>query len=181
MDAYQQELHIEDELLSGMRADANAVLQKLLQNMVEKDSLEGKLTISLEISLTPEWIPNNDPLIEGSTRKALTPKFSHKVGSIMQIKKEEKGGKKCDGYELVWDEERKEYVLRPIANTRQMTIFDTDFRPVDDEAGSEQAAIEGNAFAALPAPADGNESANDISDEFGANDSGGDDDYPYID
>ena len=34
MDAYQQELHIEDELLSGMRADANAVLQKLLQNMV---------------------------------------------------------------------------------------------------------------------------------------------------
>ena len=51
----------------------------------------------------------------------------------------------------------------------------------DDEAGSEQAAIEGNAFAALPAPADGNESANDISDEFGANDSGGDDDYPYID
>lgn len=93
MDAYQQELHIEDELLSGMRADANAVLQKLLQNMVEKDSLEGKLTISLEISLTPEWIPNNDPLIEGSTRKALTPKFSHKVGSIMQIKKEEKGGR----------------------------------------------------------------------------------------
>ena len=104
MDAYQQELHIEDELLSGMRADANAVLQKLLQNMVEKDSLEGKLTISLEISLAPEWIPNNDPLIEGSTRKVLTPTFSHKVGSMMQIKKEAKGGKICDGYELVWDE-----------------------------------------------------------------------------
>lgn len=181
MDAYQQELHIEDELLSGMRADANAVLQKLLQNMVEKDSMEGKLTISLEISLVPEWIPNNDPLIEGNTRRVLTPTFSHKVGSMMQIKKEAKGGKICDGYELVWDEERKEYVLRPIANTQQMTIFDTDFRQVDVEAGSEQAAIEGNAFAALPAPADGDESENDISDEFGANDSGGDDDYPYID
>ena len=42
MECYEQELHINDELFAGMREDADRVLQKLLKNMVEKDSLEGR-------------------------------------------------------------------------------------------------------------------------------------------
>lgn len=128
MEGYEQELHINDELFAGMRDDADRVLQKLLKNMVEKDSLEGKVTIGIDVTLVQEFIPNRDPNIEGETRRVLTPKFSHKVGSVMQIKNEAKGDRNCDGTELVWDEERGEYVLRPIANTEQMTIFDADFR-----------------------------------------------------
>lgn len=128
MEGYEQELHINDELFAGMRDDADRVLQKLLKNMVDKDSLEGKVTIGIDVTLVQEFIPNRDPNIEGETRRVLTPKFSHKVGSVMQIKNEAKGDRNCDGTELVWDEERGEYVLRPIANTEQMTIFDDDFR-----------------------------------------------------
>ena len=160
MEGYEQELHINDELFAGMREDADRVLQKLLKNMVEKDSLEGKVTIGIDVTLVQEFIPNRDPNIEGETRRVLTPKFSHKVGSVMQIKNEAKGDRNCDGTELVWDEERGEYVLRPIANTDQMTIFDADFRCVNDEPGGEeggeegQPALEGRCVAALPGPSD---------------------------
>lgn len=160
MEGYEQELHINDELFAGMRDDADRVLQKLLKNMVEKDSLEGKVTIGIDVTLVQEFIPNRDPKIEGETRRVLTPKFSHKVGSVMQIKNEAKGDRNCDGTELVWDEERGEYVLRPIANTEQMTIFDADFRCVNDEPGGEdgeeggQPALEGRRIAALPGPSD---------------------------
>lgn len=160
MEGYEQELHINDELFAGMREDADRVLQKLLKNMVEKDSLEGKVTIGIDVTLVQEFIPNRDPNIEGETRRVLTPKFSHKVGSVMQIKNEAKGDRNCDGTELVWDEARGEYVLRPIANTDQMTIFDADFRCVNDEPGGEdggeggEPALEGRRIAALPGPSD---------------------------
>ena len=64
MEGYEQELHINDELFAGMRDDADRVLQKLLKNMVEKDSLEGKVTIGIDVTLVQEFIPNRDPNIE---------------------------------------------------------------------------------------------------------------------
>lgn len=156
MGGHEQELHIEDGLFDGMRKDADRVLQKLLKNMVEKDSFEGKVTIGIDVTLIQEYILNRDPDIEGETRRVLTPKFSHKVGSVMQIKNEAKGGRDCDGTELVWDDEREEYILRPIANTEQMTIFDADFQCVgepgdkDAYAYGEQKGIPGRRVAALP-------------------------------
>ena len=157
MEGYEQELHINDELFDGLREDADRVLQKLLKNMVEKGSMEGKVTIGIDVTFVQEFIPNRDPKIEGETRRILTPKFSHKVGSVMQIKNEAKGDRNCDGTELVWDEERGEYVLRPIANTYQMTIFDADFRYVDDSKkedrrDEEYSSLEGRRVAALPGP-----------------------------
>lgn len=176
MEMYEQELHINDELFEGMRKDADVVLQKLLKNMIEKGSMEGKVTIGIDVTLAQEFIPNRDPEIDGETRRALTPKFSHKVGSVMQIKNEMKGDRNCDGTELVWDEERGEYVLRPIANTEQMTIFDADFHCVNDESGFEdkgksQPALGWMRFAALPGASDkncdgiGGETADDASGE----------------
>lgn len=189
MQSYDQELHIEDEVFGSMREDANRVLHKLLKNMVDKDSMEGSVTIKLDVSFIQEFIPNRDPSIEGETRRVLTPKFSHKVGSVMQIKDETKGDRNCDGTELVWDDERKEYVLRPIANTEQMTIFDADFRCVNDDDEEEATQDEGEKFlegrrvAALPGPSDtesdeSEETVEDISDEFEP-DGEGDDGYGY--
>lgn len=152
MEAYAQNLHISDAAFDGMRENTDRVLQSLLKNMVEKGSLEGKVTISIDVSLTQEFIPNRDPSIEGETRRVLTPKLSHKVGSVMQIKNETKGEKNYDGMELVFDEDVKEYVMKPIANTDQMTIFDADFRCVNDpvKESDEQLALEGRRVAALP-------------------------------
>lgn len=156
MDGYEQNLHINDSAFEKMRSDADMVLQRLIKNMIEKGSMEGKVTITIDISLSQEFIPNRDPKIEGETRRALTPKFSHKVGSVMQIKNEAKGDTNYDGMELVWDEESGEYILKPIANTEQMTIFDADFRCVNDpeEPSDEQPVLEGRCVAALPGPSD---------------------------
>lgn len=157
MEQYAQNLHISDNAFEGMRKDADLVLQRLIKNMIEKDSMEGKVTITIDVSLIQDFILNRDPRIEGETRRVLTPKLSHKVGSVMQIKNEEKGGKFYDGMELTWDEELKEYVLKPIANTDQMTIFDADFRCVNDEEYDddiETQALEGRRVAALPGPSE---------------------------
>lgn len=155
MEAYEQNLHISDTAFDGMRQDADRVLQRLIKNMVEKDSMEGKVTITIDVSLIQEFIPNRDPNIDAETRRILTPKICHKVGSVMQIKNEAKGDKNYDGMELVWDEKKGEYVLRPVANTEQMSIFDAEFRCVNDEdEDTEQPALEGRRIAALPGPAD---------------------------
>lgn len=158
MKEYEQNLHINDTAFDAMRMDADRVLQRLIKNMVEKDSMEGKVTITIDVAFTQEFIPNRDPNIEGETRRILTPKFSHKVGSVMQIKNEVKGGTNYDGMELVWDEVEGEYVLKPVANTEQMTIFDADYQCVNDveeeDAMYEQPALEGKCVVALPGPTD---------------------------
>lgn len=160
MEVYEQNLHINDGAFEKMRTDSDMVLQRLIKNMIEKDSMEGKITITIDVSLTQEFIPNRDPSIEGETRRVLTPKFSHKVGSVMQIKNEAKGDTNYDGMELVWDAESGEYILKPIANTEQMTMFDADFRCVNDpeeESSMEQPALEGRCVAALPGPVYGDD------------------------
>ena len=106
MEAYEQNLHINDELFENMRNNADRVLQRLIKNMIEKESMEGKLTITIEVTLDQMYIPNRDPNTAGETRRVLTPSFSHKICSVMQIKNEAKGSRNCDGTDLVWDEER---------------------------------------------------------------------------
>ena len=209
MEAYEQNLHITDSVFDKMREDADLVLQWLIKNMVEKDSMEGKVTISIDLSLTQEFIPNRDPNIEGDTRRVLTPKISHKVCSVMQIKNETKGDKNYVGMELVFDPEKGEYVLKPIANTEQMTIFDVEYREVDEseEGTGDTEALEGRRILALPGDIDseGEEIINsepeseaegysevdsaseddeeDLSEQFGSEDStipfDAEDDYDY--
>lgn len=86
-------LHFEDDTFKKLRTDADQVLQKLLANMAEKGSLEGKMTITIDVSFTEETVQNRDPNIEGDMRIVHTPKFQHKVGSVLQIKNEQKGGR----------------------------------------------------------------------------------------
>lgn len=175
MGEYDQNLHISDNAFEKMRADADMVLQHLIKNMIDKDSMDGKVTIAIDVALTKEFIPNRDPNIQGETRMVLKPKFSHKIGSVMQIKNEAKGDTNYDGMELVWDEEAGEYVLKPITNTIQMSIFDADFRCVNDpdeadETGGdiedELLAIEGGSIAALPGPIDESDGSDDMSGMF---------------
>lgn len=123
-------LHFEDETFKKLRDDADQVLQKLLANMAEKGSPEGKLTITLDVVFDEESIADRK---NGGTRLIHTPKFQHKVGSVLQIKNEQKGDMNCDGMEMVWDEEKNEYVLRSITGKEQMSIFDMEFPEKPEE------------------------------------------------
>jgi len=167
MEKFERSLHIGDQAFDGMREDIDRTLQRLVKNMLEKGSLEGKLTISLEVEFEQEHIPNHNPAIKGETRVITSPKFSHKVGSIMQIKNEVKGGIDNNGMELVWDDELGEYILKPVADTEQCTIFDVDYDVVHDEYDYDSLEeIEGSQANALPDPEeDDDEGYDDFEDD----------------
>lgn len=127
MGDYVKHLNFESDTFSDMKRDMNFVLQRLLGNMQEKGATEGSMTLKVDISLTNEYIPNYDPEVEGESRKISKPKFKHKVTSAVQIK-DEKTGNLDTEMELTFDEESGEYVMQPVANTEQRTIFDKDFQ-----------------------------------------------------
>nr|DAO80778.1 MAG TPA: hypothetical protein [Caudoviricetes sp.] len=127
MNNLEQNLHIDDMAFESMRHDTDRVLQKLLKNMVEKGSFDGSINIKIDIKFMQEYIVNNDITSSEETRKILIPAFTHKVSSVMQIKEEAKGGVSYEGMEMVFDEESGEYVIKPVANTTQRSVFDSDF------------------------------------------------------
>lgn len=154
MSEYVKHLNFESDTFSDMKRDMNFVLQRLLGNMQEKGATEGSMTLKVDISLTDEYIPNYDPEIEGESRKISKPKFKHKVTSTVQIK-DEKSGNYDTEMELTFDEDSGEYVMQPVANTEQRTIFDKDFQ--DNMNSPEQAEEDKPAgIPQLPGPEEDN-------------------------
>ena len=120
-----RDLVIEDETFEEARMNFNRVLQRLFKNMVDNDSMDGSITLKIDVSLENDYIPNYDPDIAGESRKIQKPKFKHKVSSNITVKDELSGNKNPE-MQLVWDEERQMYVLAYITGTDQRTIFDKD-------------------------------------------------------
>lgn len=141
-----KELRIEADTFEKLRRDANIVLQRALGTMKEKESMEGKVSITVDIKLMQEFIPNFDPDIEGETRKILKPKFEHKVTSAINIKNEEKGSTNPE-MAMVWDEDKQEYVLAYVNNTEQRSMFDSDFQEVMNQPGE---VVEEGEFREMP-------------------------------
>lgn len=138
MDKFMKALDLDSDTLGNAKRDVNFVLQKLIGNMAEKGSTNGSLTLKIDVSFTQEYIPNYDPKVEGESRKINKPSFKHKVTSTVQIK-DEKAGSMDTEMELAFDEDSGEYVLQPVANTAQKSIFDSDFEDnLKPEEGSEE-------------------------------------------
>ena len=83
-------------------------------------------------------VDNFDPAIEGAKRQMISPKFSFKVSTAMQVKNEDKQNFNAEGLELVLDEVTGEYILRPVSNTSQRSIFDADYREVVEPEKDEE-------------------------------------------
>jgi hypothetical protein len=178
-----------------MKTDMNFVLQRLIGTMLEKGSTEGCMTIKIDVAMVKEFIPNYDPDVEGETREVSKPQFKHKVTSAVKIS-DEKSGNLNNEMEVTMDEETGTYVLCPIANTTQRSIFDSDFQQQDNEPENEENIIDAETRPLLPGPADETsdpeetpantpeepkepgEGLEDITDEFLGN-NGADDDYGY--
>ncbi len=60
-----QELVLEDVTFDEARQNFNRVLQRLFKSMLDSGSSDGSITLKIDVSLTREYIPNNDPDIEG--------------------------------------------------------------------------------------------------------------------
>lgn len=117
-------LNIDSNAFAAMKEDFNKVLRRTLSNMQTKESDEATLTLKLNIRLTEMVVPDYSSHDTFATRTIHNPRFDHKINSVMQIKTEESGSLKGE-YELVWDEDEQDFVMRPIDNG-QRTLFDDD-------------------------------------------------------
>lgn len=130
MDNLTKRMNIEDESFQSMRSDFDRTLKKLVQNMIEKGSIEGKVTVNVDVNLEERYVPDSNS--EDGMKRIVQPRISHKVCSVMQIKSEAKGDIDHSGMELVFDAESGEYVLRPVANVDQTSIFDDSYGENDE-------------------------------------------------
>lgn len=164
MNDFDKRLDFDSDTFEDMKHDMNFVLQRLLGNMIEKQSNEGSMTIKIDVTMVKEFIPNYDPNIKGESREISKPQFKHKVTSAVKIT-DEKGGNLNNEMEMVMDEETGCYVLQPIANTQQRTIFDSDFMQGQKQEGEgsediiDGTYINADVRPALPGPVDEEKSA----------------------
>lgn len=175
---FEKKLNFDSDTFKDVKRDMNFVLQRLLGNMLEKESTEGSMTLKIDVGFKTEYIPNYNPEIEGESRKIEKPTFKHKVTSQLQIK-DEKSGNMDTEMELVFDEDTGEYVMRPVSDTTQRSIFDSDFREcsgdmtcVNDPEGTDEYdgdnnLLPGGVLPALPGPSDveGGEDSTDLPEE----------------
>lgn len=109
----QYELTLNSETFAALKADFDLVLKKTLSNMQKKGSDSAEVKVSLKIALSKAEDSNikiND--LDGM-REVLIPRFDHKVASVLQIK-DEASGTLSGNFELVFDENRKSWIMREI-------------------------------------------------------------------
>jgi len=117
-------INLDSNAFAAMKSDFNTILKRTLGNMQLKESNEATMTLKLNITLDEVDVRDFDAQYDSATKKVIKPTFVHKVSSVMQIKSEESGSFKGE-YELVWDDETQEFVMRPIYDG-QTSIFDTE-------------------------------------------------------
>ena len=144
-------LNINSNAFENMKSDFDKVLRRTLGNMQSKESKEATLTVKLSISLTEAKVPDLDSPSVDAMRIVLKPRFDHKVSSVMQIKAEESGSLKGE-YELIWDDESQDFVMKPIDNG-QSSLFDEENNTTEYATEAVVAEITANPeVPALPAP-----------------------------
>ena len=90
----------------------------------------AEIAVKVKITLTPDSAPDFSVAGSQQTRSITKPKFDHAVSAVIQ-KKEKKTGTLSGNYELVWDRETCQYVMRPIDNG-QTSLFDKETQQADE-------------------------------------------------
>lgn len=128
MEMEKETIHITDDIFIMMRADIDKSIQYLLDNMISKGSYDGKISLNISVGLIPEYIVNGDQgKGKPETRLGYHPKFKHEIKTKMQFEEKEKGMNYLGEHELYFDTEKVEYMVKPVANAEQMSIFDDEY------------------------------------------------------
>ncbi len=117
------DLTMEGEPFDDLRRNFNIILQRLIKNMNDTESDEAKISIAVEVKLDTEFIPEYKEGKQNGGRDIKKPTFKHKVTSAISVKDEESGVRNTE-MEIIWDEEQKMYVLKPVLGGEQMTMND---------------------------------------------------------
>ena len=117
------DLTIEGEPFDELRKNFDIIIQRLIKNMSDTNSDEAKISITVDVNLNTEFIPEFKDGKRSGGRDIKKPTFKHKVSSSISVKDEESFVRNTE-MELVWDEEQDMYVLKPILGREQMSIDD---------------------------------------------------------
>lgn len=134
---------IESDIFAGVRESFNTMIQKLLYKMQQNAADEGKITLSVNIDMTTEWIPDGN----GESEECQKPKLKYKVDYSVPVK-EGMDGKKDPGMKIVYDEHLRKFVLKYVNEGGQMSMFDDEIQdtyPTESEVVDSTPAIAGPA------------------------------------
>lgn len=123
-------LTLDSEAFNALKSDFNQMLRKTLTTMLQKEGEVADVKITLKITLVKMDTPEGDEGEPG--RELIIPKFEHKITAQMAYKDEKSGSVGGIDYELVFDKDKGEYIMRKIKGA-QRSLFDQD----DDESGYE--------------------------------------------
>jgi len=123
MNKKEYRLSLDSEAFNGLKTDFNQMLRRTLSTMIQKEGEKAELKISLKINLTQGFAPDLEEHRHEAEREVIIPKFEHKVTTVMSYKDEKSGILGGAEYELVWDKDKSDYVMRPIKDA-QLTLFD---------------------------------------------------------
>lgn len=130
-------LSLKSDTFNALCSDFDQILRSTLNGMEETEQDVAEINVKVKITLTPDSAPDFTVSGGQQTRSITKPKFDHAVSAVIQ-KKEKKTGTLSGNYELVWDRETCQYVMRPIDNG-QVSLFDKDKHP--DEGIAEPAGL----------------------------------------
>jgi len=128
-----QEITLGSESFEQARSNFDMLLQRLFQKMEQNNSDEGKITLTVNIKMDTDFIPDPDG---GTARRISKPVLKHKINTEVPVK-DSFDGQRDTGMELTYDEELKRYVLKYVSVGGQRSIFDPDFNDIIDGTAKE--------------------------------------------
>lgn len=117
-------LSLNGDTFNALKSDFDQQLRQLLAEMEKRESEEATINIKIAVSLQPDQARDFEANGYDAMRNIVKPSFKHEVSTVMQVKSK-KSGSLGGNFELVWDRELCQYVMREIDNG-QVTFFDKE-------------------------------------------------------
>lgn len=117
-------LSLNGDTFNALKSDFDQQLRQLLTEMEKRESEEATINIKIAVSLQPDQARDFQANGYDAMRDIVKPSFKHEVSTVMQVKSK-KSGSLGGNFELVWDRELCQYVMREIDNG-QVTLFDKE-------------------------------------------------------
>ena len=117
-------MSLNGDTFNALKTDFDQMLRKLLSGMEKFECEEATLNIKVGVKLEKDQARDFEVHEYEAMRDIVKPTFKHEISSAMQVK-DKKTGSLSGNYELVWDRDSGQYVMRNI-DDGQVTLFDTE-------------------------------------------------------
>ena len=117
-------LSLKSDTFAALKEDFDSVLTRTIANMEMRCAREATINLKVSISLD-----KTEDVKNGGSRPVTIPSFKHDISSVMQVK-DKKSGALTGDYELVWDDDEGNYVIRRIDDGQTIMrddIVDADY------------------------------------------------------